>query len=164
MLLINTRRLTIIGMTAVVYTTLTLMLPFLSFDKFQLRFSEILNLLAFINPVFAPGIILGCFLSNLASPFGPIDLIVGTFATALTMLCIIKTKNLLLATLWPTIFSIFVGLEIFYIAGPPFYFLTLVAITIPVMIGEFIVVTVLGYPIFKKLMKNEQLMNFLKNI
>ncbi|MCL2836010.1 MAG: QueT transporter family protein, partial [Defluviitaleaceae bacterium] len=97
------RRLALTGITASVYTVLSLFFPYLAYGQIQCRFSEVLNLLAFINPVFAPGIILGCFITNLFSPF-PLDWLFGTLATAAAMFCITRTKRLIIASLWPTAF------------------------------------------------------------
>jgi uncharacterized membrane protein len=121
--------------------------------------------LAFINPIFAPGVILGCFLSNLFSPFGLPDVIFGTLATTLAVFCITRTKNLLIAAVWPVLFCFIVVAEIFFIfTEPPREALTFVFISASVLGGETVVMLGLGYPLFRYLMKNEKLMGMMKGL
>lgn len=161
---ITARKIAVISLTAAIYVVLTLFLPFPQYGEIQFRFSEILNLLAFINPVFAPGIIIGCFISNLFSPM-ILDCIVGTLATAVTMLCITKfSKNLFIASLYPTIFCVFIGALIMFTMTQEWTALNFTLITLSVMAGEFVVVTLVGYPIFRQLMKNKKLFAMLKSL
>lgn len=165
---LTAKHIAVIGLTAAVYTVLTLALPFLSYGNIQCRFSEVMNLLAFVNPVFAPGIVLGCFISNLFSPNGALlDCIFGTAATICTMLCITRSKNLFVASLWPTVFCVFIGAEltlVYHLDGQPYSFITFLILTGTVMLGEFIAMTVIGYPLFRYLMKNKSFMDILKGI
>jgi len=137
------------GMTAAAYTALTATILPLSFGAVQFRFAEMLNLLAFIDPVYAIGVTLGCFISNLMfSEFGLADVIIGTVCTGLATFCITKTKSLFAASLWPVLFTLPVAAMITYFAELPFYpgfFMTAAT----VMAGEFVVVTVVGYPLFR---------------
>ena len=154
---INSRFIAYTGITAAVYAVATVMISPLSYGAVQFRFSEIMVLLALLDAGFAPGLILGCIIANLFSPLGIIDVIFGTTATICTMLCITRTKNLFVATLWPTVFCIFVGLELYIVEKLP-----LLITTLTVMAGEFVVVTLLGYPIFKVILKNKSLVEKLK--
>lgn len=154
---ISTRMIAITGITAAVYMVATLAIAPLGFGAIQLRFSEIMVLLAFIDPAYSAGLILGCAMSNLFSTVGMIDVIFGTLGTVVAIMGIIKSKQLLMATLWPTISMLIVTVGISIGAGLP-YFPTLIT----VMLGEFAVVTCLGYPIFKIIIKNEKLVETLK--
>ena len=154
---INTRLVAYTGITAALYMAATLMIAPFAYGPVQFRISEVLVLLAFIDPAYGPGLILGCALANLFSPLGVMDLVFGTAGTLCTVLCITRTKNLFTATLWPTVFCIFVGLELSIVDHLPFLYTTLT-----VMAGEFAVVTVMGYPLFKGLMKNKKLIENLK--
>lgn len=158
----RTKKIVVTGITAAVYTVLTIGLPVLSYKG--LRFSEVMNLLPFINPIFAPGIVIGCFISNLFSPYGFIDCIIGTFATGLAVYCITKTKSLFVATLWPTVFCLLIGVEILIISSAPFNLVNLLIYSFPFMSGEFIVMTIVGYPVFKYLLQNKSLMDKLKKL
>ena len=157
------RRLALTGITAAVYVVLSLLFPYIAYGEIQCRLSEVLNLLAFFNPVFAPGIILGCFVTNLFSPFF-LDCIIGTGATALTMFFVTRSKSLFTASLWPTVFCVIIGAEILFMSGPPFMLSKFIIITLSVMAGEFLAVTVIGYPLFRFLMKNDRLMQLIKSL
>ena len=66
----RTKELMNTAMVAAVYAVLTLAIAPLSFGMVQVRFSEMLMLLAFFDKKYAPGLILGCFIANCFSPFG----------------------------------------------------------------------------------------------
>ena len=154
---ITAKTLAITGITAALYFVLTVLIAPLSYGSIQFRFSEIMVLLTYINPKFGLGLIIGCIVSNFFSPLGIIDVIFGTMGTVCTVLAISKTKNLFIASLWPTVFCIFVGIELYLVSSLP-----LIPTTISVMIGEFTIVTLIGYPIFKYLIKNDKLINILR--
>jgi len=161
------KRLAVTGMTAAVYAALTAAVPVLSYGEIQCRFSEALNLLIFINPVFAPGVVLGCFIANLFSPIGVPDWIFGTLATALSALLIIKfSKNLLTASLWPVVINgIVIGAEILvFFSDPPMSPVKYAGFAGAVMLGQAVAVTLIGVPLFSQVMKNEKLLKILREI
>lgn len=55
----------------------------LAYGNVQFRFSEALTVLAAFTPAAIPGLTIGCFLGNLGSPYGMVDIICGTAATLL---------------------------------------------------------------------------------
>lgn len=147
---LSTKNIVTIGLVAALYVVLTVFLAPLSYGPIQFRVSEVLNLLAFVNPIFAPGIVLGCFIANLFSPLGIIDLIFGTTATLISVMMIVRSKKLWVASLWPVIVNgIIIGVELQYVAQAPF----LIG-GFQVALGEFVVVTLLGVPLFYALLKN----------
>ncbi len=154
------RQLTACGMVAALYIVLTLGFAPISYGAFQFRISEVLNLLAFFNPIYASGIIVGCLISNIFSPLGIIDVIFGTSATIFSMVCILHTKNLWIASLWPTVSSIIIGLEIAYVDH--LAFVPFLLVTLSVMFGEFVVVTLVGCPLFTLISKNRVLCGVLR--
>ena len=154
----NTRDLVKNVIVAVIYAAITYAFSWMAYGQVQFRISEVLVLLAFINRKYIPGLVLGCVLANLYSPFGIVDVVFGSLATYITVYLISRTKNLFIASLWPTVNSIFVGVELWYFLHTPIWINTLY-----VAFGEFVVVTLVGYPLFKLLMKNESLMKELKN-
>ena len=77
----DTKQLTLAAVLAAVYAALTLCLP--SYTPIQIRLSEALTVLPFLFPAATPGVIVGCFVANLLSPYGAIDVVCGTLATAL---------------------------------------------------------------------------------
>ncbi|MDR1663728.1 MAG: QueT transporter family protein [Clostridiales bacterium] len=162
----NTRRIAVIGVTAALYFALTLAFQGLSYGNIQFRISETLNLLAFVNPVFAPGVILGCLLSNMFSPFAAADMIVGTLESALVMFFVIRTKKLTLACLYPVIGCLIIAVEVmFFYLDPPHTFVQFLLCAASVLFGEAVVMFGAGFPLFKfGILKNEKLTAFLKSL
>lgn len=146
---------------ASLYTVLTYTLPALAYGPIQFRLSEVLTLLAFIDPFYVLPLTLGCAIANMGSPFGIIDVIVGSFASFLALYAMSKTKNIYLASLWPTLFCFIIGLEILFLSKEPINFFL---ITGQIMLSEFIVVSIVGVTLFKLIEKNNYVMNMLKNI
>lgn len=156
----NTNKLVKIGMVAAIYVVLTLSLPSLGYGPIQFRISEILVLLAFIDPIYIVAITLGCAIANFSSPLGIIDVFVGSFNSFVSLYMISKSKNLYIASIWPAIFSFIVGFEIYILSKEPINFFL---ITAQITLSEFIIVSLIAVPIFKVLMKNKILMSLLKN-
>lgn len=143
---------------AALYVVATLSLGDVAYGPIQFRYSEILNLLAFYNPINAIGVTLGVFISNFWSTLGAADLIFGTLHTAIALFFITKSKNLWVASIWPTVFAFIIGFELSVIAHIPGGFLLHTA---TVMASEFIIMTVISVPVFKLLQQNNA---FLKSI
>ena len=130
---------------AAIYAALTIALAPISYGPVQLRLSEIMILLVLVNPRFKTGLILGCLIANLFSPLGIVDVIFGTLATAIAVIAMAKIKNIYLASLVPALSNgIIIGLELMYMLNLPF-----VETALYVALGEFLVVTVIGVPLFK---------------
>ncbi|KEH94045.1 QueT transporter family protein [Clostridium massiliodielmoense] len=146
-----------IGIVAAIYAVLTAVIAPISYGAIQFRISEVMTLLAFIDPLYIPGLVLGCAISNLFSPLGVVDVVVGTTATFISVYMISKSRNLLVASLWPTINCVFVGAELYYLQHLPFWLISL-----QVAIGEFVVVTLIGYPMFRILIKKDHIIKLLK--
>ncbi len=102
------------GLLAAVYVVFTWVLGEFGYGPIQFRFSECLTVLPYCFPIATAGLTVGCFLSNLMSTAGPLDLVLGTLATLLgclgTRLC--RKKNLYwLAPLPPVITNaLFIGI------------------------------------------------------
>lgn len=153
----DTKLLMITAMIAAIYTVLTVMIAPLSFGLVQVRFSEMLMLLAFIDRKYAPGLILGCFIANCFSPFGMMDIVFGTSCTVAAMLFVTKfAKSLFGASLWVVFCNAFIGVELYLFGSPLWLSMAMVAL------GEFLSVSVCGVALFKVLMKNRVLMAKLK--
>ena len=152
---LNSKKMAMIGATAAIYAVLTVSMAPISYGAVQLRLSEVMTLLAFVDPVFIPGLVLGNFIANLFSPFGLPDVVFGTLATFIAVFMMSKMKSMLIASFWPTIANgLIIGLELAIFTGAPF-----VSTALYVALGEFLVVTVLGYPVFKVVMKNKTIQN-----
>ncbi len=85
---LNAKKITTAALIAAIYAISTyICLVFgLSFGVIQLRFSEALMVLALFTPAAIPGLSIGCFLANLSSPFGFLDIILGTLATFISVI------------------------------------------------------------------------------
>ena len=154
---VNVKFLVITAMVASVYLVLTLAIAPLSFGLIQVRFSEMLMLLAFFDRKYAPGLILGCFLANCFSPFGIMDVVFGTGCTAAVMFCVVKfAKSLFGASLWIVFCNAFIGIELYLFGSPLWLSMAMVAL------GEFLSVSICGVVLMKMLMKNRVLMAKLK--
>lgn len=143
---------------ATLYLLLTLIAP--SYGAVQFRFSEILLLLMLINSSYVSGLIIGCVIANLFSPMGLIDVIFGTLATAISLFFMNKTRtHQLISTLWPALINgIIVGMELYFVLKLPFW-----TSAISVALGEFVVITCVGLPIFKVITLNKQLIKSVNN-
>ena len=133
-----------------IYAVITMVLP--AYTAFQFRLSEIMTLLAYYNPFYIIPLTLGCAIANIASPFGIIDVIFGSLASFLAMTLMSKTKNIYLASIWPAVFSLIIGIEIVIFSTEPVNFFL---VTGQIMISQFVVVTIIGVPLMKQLMKNK---------
>lgn len=77
----------------------------LTFGPVQIRLGEALTVLPLLFPATAPGLALGCLLTNILSPYGPIDMIVGTLATAIAAFLTMKMPRWYLAALPPIVMN-----------------------------------------------------------
>lgn len=144
-----------ISMVATIYAVTTIAFGEFSYGAIQFRFSELLNFLAFIDPWYIPGLVLGCAISNFYS-FGLIDVIVGSFATLLATYGMYKTKNMLIASLWPVINCVFVAAELYFLGLDSFWFSFGT-----IALGEFVIMTIVGIPLFKILFRNKHFVEIL---
>lgn len=84
------------GLIGAMYVVFTWVLGDFGYGPIQFRIAECMTVLPFCFPVATAGLTVGCFLANLMSTVGPLDLILGTTATLLgavgTQLC--RKKNL----------------------------------------------------------------------
>lgn len=154
----NTKVLVRQALIAAMYVAMTLSMGDYAFGPIQFRYSEILNLLAFLNPIHAIGITLGVFISNFWSTLGIYDLIFGTLHTAISMFFIIKSKNIIIASLWPTVFSFIIGYELSALAGFGGFWI----MTGQVMLSEFIIMTIISVPVYSLLQKNSGFLKMVK--
>lgn len=96
----------------------------LAYGAVQFRLSEILTVLPVFTPAAIPGLLIGCIIANITSPFGIIDIVCGSGATFLAALCTYALRNVcfkelpLLSVIPPVLFNaVIIGLEIWYLQG-----------------------------------------------
>ena len=108
----STRDLTLAALIAAVYAVLTVTLPIPQYSGIQVRLAEALTVLPFLFPAATPGLVVGCFIANLFSPF-PLDILFGTAATLFGCWVTQYMPSRWLAPLPPVIFNaVIVGAEI----------------------------------------------------
>ena len=91
----NTQKLTLAAMTAAAYAALSLLGAVfgLTFGPIQVRFSEALCLLPFLFPETAWGLGVGCLIANLFSPYGALDIVVGSLSTLIAALLTARCRS-----------------------------------------------------------------------
>ena len=145
----TTRQLATAGIIAALYTVLSLFASVfgIAYGPIQCRFSEALTVLPFFLPEAIPGLFVGCLVTNLMSPVGPLDIIFGSLATLLAALWTRRMPNKWLAPLPPVLCNaVIIGAMIaWYEAGFSGAFLGLFAYNaFTVGLGEAIACYVLG--------------------
>ncbi len=162
----KTRSIAITAIVAALYATITITLSFISYGPIQFRLAEIMTLLPLLNKKYILGLTLGCFLANVLGTYGVVDTIFGTIATFISVYLVYLTGKLmkdkkskvLISSLWPTIVNaIIIGIELKVFFGFPL-FLSM----IQVGFGQFVVITIIGVPLFKSI--NNKYGKYLKNM
>ncbi len=136
---------------AALYTVLTLIFAPISYgnDMIQIRISEALTVLPYFTPAAVPGLFVGCLVSNIFSPVGAIDIIVGSGATLIAAFLSYKTPRRFIVPLPPVIVN---GLVIGAMLHFVFDFPLLLSIS-TVAVGQAISCYCLGYPLMLLLEK-----------
>ena len=115
------RELTLAAMVAAIYAVMSYFgnLFGITFGPIQFRFAEALCVLPFLIPASVPGLFLGCLITNLLSPYGPLDIVLGSAATLLAALWTRRIRYKWLAPLPPVVCNaVIVGAEIaWYMTG-----------------------------------------------
>ena len=128
-----------VALVAALYVALTFVSP--SYGAIQCRFSEIFNNLTVFNKRYIAAVTLGCFIANLWSPLGIVDIVFGTLGTVvMTSLSYFLSKRvssvpakLAICVAVCTLMSWSVALELHIVSQAPFWMTYLT-----VGIGEFI--------------------------
>lgn len=151
----NIKKLVTTALVAAIYATLTLVLGAISYGPIQFRVAEIMVLLPFIKKDYIWGLTIGCFLANIIGPYGVPDIIFGTTATFLSVYAVYLTSKimdgkkyaLLVSSIWPTIINaIIIGIMLNIFFGLP-----LILSMAQVGFGQFVVITIIGVPLYKSL-------------
>ena len=158
-------RIALIAALYAVFTFLSASLG-LAYGNIQLRISEALMILCAFSSDAVAGVVIGCALANIASPFGPADMLIGSAATLAAALLIrtvaarvtdIRAVTALSVLMTAAVNGIAVGAETAFIAGagqtPGVFFIS----AAEVVAGELIVGAVLGPLIVTALKKNKSL-------
>lgn len=152
---LKTEKIVIISLVSALYATLTLALSAISFGPIQFRVSEVMTLLPLLGKEYIIALTIGCLLANIIGPYGIPDIIFGTLATLISAYLVYLTRKtmknkqskayILIASFWPTIINaIIIGIML-----NKFFGLPLVLSMLQVGFGQFVVITILGVPLFK---------------
>ena len=97
----DVRQITLCAMVAALYAVLSYFGSIfgLTYGPIQFRFAEALCVLPFLFPATAPGLFVGCLITNLMSTVGPLDVVFGSLATLLAALWTSRMPNRWLAPL-----------------------------------------------------------------
>lgn len=162
----NTRNLALSAIIAAVYAVVTMYLTYpMSYQASQFRVAEALTILPFFSTAAIPGLFVGCLISNLLSPVGPLDIIFGSLASLIAafMTYLIGKSNLklkkYLAPLPPVVVNaLIVGWLLNYTLKWP------IAITmLQVGFGQVLACYGLGLPLMLFIEKNQQLKSIFSN-
>ncbi|MFR6695530.1 MAG: QueT transporter family protein [Dysosmobacter sp.] len=98
---LHTKQLTLAALTAAAYAVLSYFGSIfgITYGPIQCRFSEALCVLPFFLPETAWGSGVGCLIANLLSPYGVLDIVVGSAATLLAALLTARCQKKWLAPL-----------------------------------------------------------------
>ena len=131
---------------AAVYAAITLLLAPISYGPMQVRVSEALTVLPFFTPAAIPGLFVGCFLANLISPYGVVDLVCGSLASliAASLSYKLRSKPFLVPAPPVVINGIVIGAMLYFAYSVP---MPLLACMGWVAVGQLIACYVLGYPL-----------------
>ena len=158
------KELTFAAMLGGAYAALTMLLPIPQYAGVQFRLAEALTLLPFLIPAATPGLFVGCFIANILSPYGLLDIIAGSAATLLACLWTQRMKHRRLAALPPVVCNAVIvgGVIAFAMTGfGPGFWVAYAINALSVGLGEFVVCYVLGdllldavvkIPVFRSMM------------
>jgi uncharacterized membrane protein len=147
------------AVVAAAYAALTIWLAPISYGPVQVRLSEALTVLPFIEPASVWGLFLGCLIANVYGGLGPWDIFLGSFLTlaaAGATYLLSRTRKPWLAPLPPVLFNAFgvsAYLQLLFdpprLGAVPGY----LAFVITVGIGEIIACYCVGLPLLYALLK-----------
>ncbi|MGX7149507.1 QueT transporter family protein [Enterococcus ureasiticus] len=143
--------LTKMALITALYVVVTIFLVPFSFGAVQLRFSELFNYLPLFNKRYILAVTLGVAISNLASPLGLVDVVIGSLSTfVVLLLSYYVTKRLKSPIKKMILTAIICSLSMFTVAGQLtyFYHLPFFYTWLTVAIGELLSMTVGGILIY----------------
>lgn len=154
---LDVNRIVILGMVAAIYVAITVPLSQFAYMGVQFRVSEALVLLCFYRKEYCFSMVIGCAIANLFSPMWAVDIIFGTLATLLAVICVYLSKNLFIASIFPVVFNaVIIGFELYYMFELPLWLSML-----QVGIGQFLCVCIIGIVLFKSLERNKRFMSLI---
>ncbi len=115
-----------------------------------MRVAEGLTLLPLVWPEAVPGLAVGALIANAIGPYGIVDIILGSAATALAAWLTWRTRRRRIAPLWPVIVNgLVVGAYVPFVAGLEIHAWTVPVSMVSVALGEAIAVFAVGFPLIR---------------
>lgn len=159
----KTRKLVFGAFVGALYAALTLAIPFMSFLPSQLRVSEALTILPYFSSFSVAGIFIGCLVANILSPYGVLDIIVGSLASLIAAVLTyyigksnLKYKKILAPLPAVIVNAVMVGWLISYSSNTPF-----MANALSVGFGQLLSCYILGLPLLFFIDNNKKLKSYL---
>lgn len=136
------------GIIAAIYAVLTYALAPFAYGPIQVRVSEALCVLPFFTPAAVPGLFVGCVIANFFSPFGWIDVAVGSAATLIAAYLASKIRLKWLVPL-PAVAvnAVFIGAELSIFSMGTVEQITFFAAAGYVALGQIAACYILGMPL-----------------
>lgn len=145
------------AMVAATYVALTVVFAWISYYGVQFRVAELLLILVLFNKRHIWGVAIGCFIANLLGPVGIVDAVWGTVATLIACGFMVYIKNYKISLLFPAIMNgLIVGIYLNRLFDLP-----LLLTMAQVAFGEFVVVYLIGIPVYLKLRKQPKVVEIL---
>lgn len=146
------------GILAALYALLTFSGFGISYGPVQFRFSEVLTWFAFFDPKNIIGLCIGCFVANTISPYGIIDMLVGTFGTFIATYLMSKTKNKYLALICPALPSFLYSGQALILGEINQQLFPIV--TLQIMLSQ-LIVTAIGMILMHGIIKNKSVAQYI---
>lgn len=130
-----------------IYAVLTMILAPISYGPMQVRISEAMTILPRFTPAAIPGLFIGCFVSNMVGPYGPIDVICGSLASLISAFLSYKLRERTwLVPLPPVLINgVIIGAMLHYAYGVPGLWVCMAWVAL----GQAAACYVLGVPLIK---------------
>ena len=151
---LTTKKVVIAAMIVAIYAVLTIVLAPISYGPIQVRLSEALTVLPALTPMGIPGLFVGCIVANIISPYGLVDLVLGSLATLIAAIASYKLKDHPWLVPLPPVISngLIIGSMLHFSYGVP----NLPACMGWVALGEFLTCYVIGMPLLKLLVRYDR--------
>ena len=153
---LQTKQITLIAVYAALYAVLVNVIPGLSFGVLNLRMADaLLGAVPLLGMAGVLGHTLGVFIGNIPSPLGFVDLLntIPSFAMAFVVYYVYKwTQNDYSVLVTSVAYSAVLGVTVGWMLSAPFG-IPLPLSILYVFLGNVVVSTLIGWPIFKLLKK-----------
>lgn len=135
----------------------------LSYGSIQFRISEVLTILPVFTPAAIPGLTVGCIIANLNSPYGLLDVCIGSLATliASTLCYILRNKRICGLPVLSSVMPVWANALAVSLVISPFFsqiesgtVMAFILSFAQVGFGELITGTLLGLLLFRTLERN----------